>query len=538
VKKRLLLVSVSILCVTLLVCGFAVYSTIASVPKLFGSNGELKAQGYYMGEFEFKMVSSQYYLNEGRYLDAYQSLRRIRSEMQSRQGLRQFPDKATPEQQMAFLLDQQDPVTGAFMDRRYPAFSYFAPTCNVVEALIQLSRETGHPLALKYPLRFLNEIKTPQQLRTYLDSLLYVGEISAHFPGPGPYGPGVSEIPGYDVLEEAGVHRFSEQWKSELRRWFYETQDPATGFWGARIGNAKKWRQKTDINASFHILKLVLNESGENQSAQFPLRYAGTLARGVLESMDAPIPEGAADQHDWGLKQYQGAKMLTLFLWPHLSDREKDEVRQKYRSMLVRSYSLYRPDDGGFAYYTSSTKADVDGTGLATGVLKILGVLSGTLERERIWGGVSEVTLTPVRKDVQRWEQAELPPIKDAQSFRVYQDRPRSTEAYDDKDLVQIIYPKGASGLDVMDLRQGLTRFLNSDGATFGNWKSKISLKETPLGLEREIKAVPVSRGPFDLAKVAREHPRAEHFYVFAYDIAQRPIQAIEFVKSNESQSD
>ena len=30
-----------------------------------------------MGEFEFKMVDSQYYLNEEHYLDAYRTLRRI-----------------------------------------------------------------------------------------------------------------------------------------------------------------------------------------------------------------------------------------------------------------------------------------------------------------------------------------------------------------------------------------------------------------------------------------------------------------------------
>ena len=47
------------------------------VPKLFKRDAELKAKGYYMGEFEFKMVDSQYYLNEGHYLDAYRTLRRI-----------------------------------------------------------------------------------------------------------------------------------------------------------------------------------------------------------------------------------------------------------------------------------------------------------------------------------------------------------------------------------------------------------------------------------------------------------------------------
>ena len=465
-------------------------------------------------------------------MDAYRTLRRVASQMENTRGLNKMPDNAGGEEMMRFLLDQQDPVTGAFMDRNYPNFVFFAPTINAVDALAGLSRDTGRPLALKHPLRFLDEINTPERLRAYLDSLLYVGELSTYFPGPGPYGPGVSEVAEFATLEEAGVYRFSEPWKTEIRRWFYETQDPATGFWGARIGNAEKWRQKTDINATFHILKLVLNDAGENQSPQFPLRYAGALARGVLKLLDTPIPEGTTDQHDWGLKQYQGAKMLTVLLWPHLAASERDEVRRKFRSMLVQSYSLYRPDDGGFAYYTSDSKADIDGTGLATGALRVLGVLPGTLERERLWGNVSEGSLTAVRENVQRWEQAALPHFKEARSFRVYQDRLPSATAYDDRDLIQIIYPNGANGLDVMDLRQGFARYMGTEGAAFGNWKSKASLKDVPLGLGSDIKAVPVSRGPLDLATLAREHPQATRFYVFAYDITQTPIGAVEFTKN------
>jgi len=530
--RRIVQVALALACLALFASGFMVYSTIHKVPTLFKRNAELKAQGYYMGAFEFKMVASQYYLNEGRYLDAYRTLRRVAVQMQNMQGLDRMPDTAGGEEMMGFLLDQQDPVTGAFMDRSYPAFSFFAPTINVVDALAGLSRDTGRPLALKHPLRFLDEINTPERLRAYLESLLYVGELSTYFPGPGPYGPGVSEVAEFATLEDAGVYRFSEPWKTEIRRWFYETQDPATGFWGARIGNAGKWRQKTDINATFHILKLVLDDAGENQSAQFPLRYAGALARGVLKLMDTPIPEGTTDQHDWGLKQYQGAKMLTRLLWPHLAASEKDEVRRKFRSMLVQSYSLYRPDDGGFAYYTSDSKADVDGTGLATGVLKVLGVLPGTLERERLWGNSSEANLTPFYENVQRWEQATLPRISEARSFRIYEDRLPSTRAYDDRDLVQIVYPNGSNGLDVMDLRQGFARFMGAEGAAFGNWKSKASLKDVPLGLGPDIKAVPVSRGGFDLARIAREHPQATRFYVLAYDITQTPIRAIEFTRS------
>ena len=76
--------------------------------------------------------------------------------------------------------------------------------------------------------------------------------------------------------------------------------------------------------------------------------------------------------------------------------------------------------------------------------------------------------------------------------------------SYDDATLVQIVYPPGAKGLDIMDVRQGFAKFMNADGQTFGNWKSKANLKEAPLGLDREVKRVQVSREEFDLAAIAR----------------------------------
>ncbi len=58
-------------CLGLLVAGFFVASTVGSVPQLFRRNAALKAQVYYMGEFEFKLIASQYYLTEGHYLESY-----------------------------------------------------------------------------------------------------------------------------------------------------------------------------------------------------------------------------------------------------------------------------------------------------------------------------------------------------------------------------------------------------------------------------------------------------------------------------------
>jgi hypothetical protein len=62
--KRILVVMTTVVIVAGLAAGLSVRATIKAVPRLFKRNAELKAQGYYMGEFEFKMVAVIYYLNE------------------------------------------------------------------------------------------------------------------------------------------------------------------------------------------------------------------------------------------------------------------------------------------------------------------------------------------------------------------------------------------------------------------------------------------------------------------------------------------
>lgn len=520
-----------VMLITGLAVGLSVRSTIKAVPRLFKRNAELKARGYYMGEFEFKLVAVQYYLNEGSYAKAYITLRRIRNEMETTQGLAKMPDGASPQQQMCFLLERQDPATGAFMDPRYPFFTYFAPTQNVVNALDGLARQTGQPLKLNYPLRFLDQIREPERLRAYLDSLLYVKEVWARMGGgPGPYGPGASELAYFDEMERLGLYQFSDEWKDALRQWFSETQDPATGFWGYRVGHPGNWRQKMDVNSTYHVLHLVLDERGENQSPKYPLRHAGALARNLLRLLDDPLPNDASKQHGWSLVQAQGARMMTR-LWGHLSELEKEQARRAMVTYLTLRYRhFFRPAEGGFSLYSAVTSSDLDGTANALGLLRATGSMPGTWERDRLWGKALAAVPPLVRREVRRWEQAGLPTATEANSLRVYKGAPPIGDAYDDANLLQIIYPRSVDVLDVMDVRQRVAGFIAASGQAFGNWVSKESLREQPLDLRREVRAIPVSRNGLDLARIGRDHPGARRFYVIGYDVFQVPVFRVEFV--------
>ncbi|MBP0574359.1 hypothetical protein J8J27_27020, partial [Mycobacterium tuberculosis] len=90
-------------------------------------------------EFEFKMLGGLQRLSEGDYLGLYTTLSRIRRELATTEGLVRVPAGASAAARMDFLLDRQDPATGAFMDRRYPAFTYVPATLNALEALADLA---------------------------------------------------------------------------------------------------------------------------------------------------------------------------------------------------------------------------------------------------------------------------------------------------------------------------------------------------------------------------------------------------------------
>ena len=511
------------------IAALGIRSAIPSLPRLFRRNAELKAQGFYMGDFEFKLLAAQQALNEGRHLEALRIFRRIEAELKDPRGLAKVPADPAPEVQMAFLLDRQDPATGAFMAPGYPAFTYFAPTANAVEHLAELARKTGRPLRLEHPLRFLDGLQDPQRLRAYLDGLLYLRPLWARLPGPGPYGPGVSELAYWDELEQAGAYRFSAGWKDTLRNWFQETQDPATGFWGVRIGTPAHWRQKLDINSTYHILHLLVDDQGRDRDPAFPLRHAPELARTLLVQLHAPLPEDADAQHDWGLCQTQGLGLLTRRLWLHLEETQREELRRACLSQLEARFPLYRPAAGGFAYYTSDPGADLDGTGLALGLLQAAGALPGTWERQRLWQGRLAAPPAPEAVQLRRWEDARWPADGRIRSLRVYADELPAGDGYDDAHLVLVAYPGKGPACDVMELRQGIQARLAAPGPAYGNWTSREALRDWPLGLDRPARAVPVVRGQPDLAGLARSHPGAKRFFVQGVDAAQVPVSVTGF---------
>jgi hypothetical protein len=525
--KRVVIIVVMLVIAALGVGSAIIIPTVTSAPRLFERNADLKAQGYYMAEFEFKMEAALYHLNNGSYSQAFRTLRRIDHEMSTLDGLVKMPQQASTDELIEFLLERQNPTTGAFMDPAYPFFTFIGPTANVLDQLDKLSAKAGRTIKLKYPLRFLDEIRTPQQLRAYLDSLLYFQPRWADkFGGPTPYCPGVSELSHDSLLlfERIGGYRFTNEWKVALTQWFYEMQDPKTGLWGARIGDKDDWRQALDIDSTSHILQHFLDERGESRNPKYPLRYAESLAHNLLKEVAVPMPDGAVEQHEWSLRQAHAAKIITRWLWPSLSEDFRKKCLLTMPKWLEARFAMYRAEDGGFAVDSSSQHADIDATTTAISFLENVGFIPATWQRQRLREKELAAKPNVGQFEITRWESDIAVPTADINSLRVYMDQLPATDAWDDSSLVRIVYPHPTRVPDIMDLRQGLARYIVATGGEFGNWTTKASLRQKPLALNQTVNPIPISQGSLDLAQIARENSDAHRLFVVGLDRFQIPV--------------
>lgn len=525
-KLKLIATTAAVVVAGVGVLGYQAHQTFGSIPYLFRRNAELKAEGYYMADFEFKMLSIVKKLSDGDYLDAYSTLGTLRRQMERGDGLAKMPSDPSAKTRYEFLLSRQDPTTGAFMNPDYPAFTYVAPTLNVVEALDGLAKEIGEPLHLRYPLRFLDAIATPEALRAYLDAHLYIGRFWAeHLPGPGVYGPGISELAYVDLFETTGTYRFTPAWHAAFRDWLAATQDPESGMWGARMGTPSAFQTKRDANSTYHILHYLLADDGTDRDPAHPLHHADALARSLMQAVTAPVPVGEDEQHAWSLEQAQATQLLTRQLWRHLDEAERTAVRSALEVALTERYRLIDDAKGGFSIYLGSP-AEVDGTTTALGLIEATGSLPGTPERARLWGDIAAPAVDTIF--IASPAAIELPDNPTVNSFRLYTGTVLPADTSTAAQPLAVLYPAGRGTVrDVIDLRQNVGRFLAGAGASFGNWSTADSLRGSPLHPDAVTPTVPVLRVGQRLGNTIGDLGKGEpDLLLIGYDVFQRPVLA------------
>jgi hypothetical protein len=491
--KKITIISAVVLLILMVFGTSIALRTKTQVKDLFRMNKELQEQGYYVGDFEFKMMSVLYYLDKGEYYHGLSLLNKIHTQFESKEGLVKIPNFNSAEEKIEFYLNLQNPKTGAFIDDFYPYLVYNEVTENAINNLDALTKEAGQPLKLKYPLKYLDEINTAEKLKVFLDDVAYVSWISTKFPQTSyVFARSVLSYANSEgVMEERGLYKFSDEWKQALLQWFYDNQDPKTGFWGPRSKGQDHKLLKKDLTNTASIIKAFVDKDGNNIYENRPLRYGSQMFKTALEVMAEPTPDITdLDQwHEWELKMGKGTFMITRYIWQYASEEYKSEAKKIIENLVRTNFAeCYIPEEGAFSYYPHGEHATLDGSGFFS-IFKDVGALSGE-KQKKLWGE-PEKTITDLgTQEVSVFNENSFNLIAQKEgvnSLRVY----KATADYNNLLLgvSAIIYPNKSSILDIMDLTVKMKKWINATSQTTGNWTSKEEVKQ-------ELEAIQFEEAP------------------------------------------
>jgi hypothetical protein len=388
-KKGLIMTTIGVALGTLILTLGLWANDFRLIPELFRLNKQRQAEGYYMAQFEFKMVGLAYLLDRGEYMKAMSGLRAYHDQLESGEGLVKLPTFASKDEEMDFYLNLQDSATGTFMDTSFPYCTWEGPTGNVLDHLESLAKETGRPLKLKHPLRFFERIDTPAELRAYLDDIGHVGWIGTKLPeSPFHFARDlVSYAKPDNTAERNGIHAFSPEWKRALLEWFRDNQDPETGYRGPRLRGSGKLT-KLDLHNTSSILQGFIDSKGDDIDSTLRIGHRDRMFASTLEVMAYPVPDTSDldEIHGWTLREGKGIMMLSRQLWKTATDEEKKRARAAFARFLLHDFTRnWSERDGAFRFYPDAGPATLDGTGSAIGVMDDAGAFTGAKQR-RVWG--------------------------------------------------------------------------------------------------------------------------------------------------------
>ncbi|PKM86223.1 MAG: hypothetical protein CVU87_12830, partial [Firmicutes bacterium HGW-Firmicutes-12] len=388
-----------------------------------------------------------------------------------------------------------------------------------------LAEETGQPLRLKYPLKYLDEINTSENLKTFLDDVSNVGWIGSKFPQT-TFVFARSLLSYYNregVMGENNLYHFSGEWKQTLLQWFYANQDPQTGFWGPKSRLSGQLLRK-DLTNTASIIKTFIDRSGNDIHKAFPLRYKKEMFKTALVVMSEPMP--AADEldewHEWSLKMGKGTIMLTRYLWGDALEDDKAKAQrmmEDYVKIIFEKY--YVSTEGAFSHYPDSEHATLDGTGGKMNEFTDMGFFSAE-KQKKLWGDPEDSIIDLGVYNVTTLTKNELGLIAnhpEINSLRFYDKIPDLSNLT--SEVFAVAYPQQISVRDIMDFTPKVEHWLNTTSQSMGNWVSKEETMQSINALN--IKEVPIYEEGISLKIMDELLQKRNRFVVLGFDALQIP---------------
>ncbi len=533
--QKIFFLLISIILSVLVVSGIVITNRVQShVKDLFKMNKTLQEEGYYMADFEFKMLGFGYYLDKGQYFKSLDLLNKYHEKLLSREGLIKIPEFVNKQDEINFYLSLQNPETGAFIDDSAPFCTYWSISENIINHMESLTDSTTTPLKLKYPLKFLDEVNTPEKLITYLDDISYVGRLASKFPQTSFHFARdiLSEaIPG-NTLDRTNFYRFSPEWKHAMLKWMYEFQDTTTGLWGPKDKKTNELL-KPDLHNTALILKSFRYNDGNNLHNGFPLKYQDKLFKSAIEQLSEPLPDedDLPTIHEWNLRQNTGIKMLLRHLWKDASDENKKKAeRIILKNIEICFEKYYVSNDGAFSYYPNAEHASCDG--VTNIIFPHIGAFSYT-QQKKLWGDPSENVKDMGEVICYELKASDLDSavkLTAINSLRIYSGKPDYEHLTDS--VWAVFYPKDTLVLDIMELVPNIVRWTETASLSIGNWTSMAEIKKRYLKLN--IKKPLILKKKFPIDEVNRKFKDNTELYVIGFDKLQIPRCKIKFKYKSE----
>lgn len=528
-KKIAVSVFSAIIAVVLISGAAATYQTMNKIEEVFKLNAQLKKEGYYLSEFEFEMSGAAYYLDHGKYLKGLSRLNEIHERMKTKVGLIKIPEFASPDEKLEFYLNLQNPKTGAFYTNDSDhLFTHIGVTANMIEFIEDLSKKANKPFRLKYPLRFLDQINTPEKLTPFLDEVSRVGWVGALFKPPFIC---ITEVKALIAQgDRLGVYSFTPELKHAHLQWFYDNQDEETGLWGPRDRESGEILDGGDVGDSGKVIKMFVDSRGNDIHSDFPLRHVDKMFASSLERLAAPMPDDLHELHEWIITKERGFRFLTRYLWQRASPEDRAAARELIAAFIgIRFEKYYVTKEGAFSLYPDTGHADLDGTGEAVGMYSNIGALSRE-KQERLWGDPADTIVDLGRHRVSEIRASDIDLISkqaDINSVRLFEADPAGEFL---KNVEGVFYPRDTRVLDLADLLPRLEEWLATTEQSMGNWVTKDNIQNR-LFTGVNVRPVPVFEE--DLLTNANQILRSNSSLVLiGFDVLQVPKYRIVFERA------
>jgi hypothetical protein len=498
-KKNIIITVIGLLTVFVAFAVLTTFQVKTQVKELFKLNKKLLTEGYYMADFEFRMLGFSYLLDKGQYSEALNSLSNYHSQLKNRDGLIKIPHFNNKLEEIEFFLSLQNPHTGAFIDESVPYCIYWEISQNIINHLEALSDSTTAPLQLRYSLKFLDKINTPEKLTAFLNDISYVGWIASKFPQTTfHFARNILDCSKHgNTLERNNLYSFSPEWKHAMLKWMYDFQDSTYGMWGPKNKNTGELL-KYDLNNTASILKAYRDNDGNDLYVDFPLRYTDKLFSTSLKILSEPYPadeEGLDEIHEWNLKKVKGFIMILRYLWKDISKQDKQAIENLLEDFIKISFDKYYvKSEGAFSYYPNSKHASADG--FSNMIFEHIGAFSYEKQKKLFGESVDSIqnfesmAIQNLKPFLQKMSESDLK----INSIRFYKVKPDITKLIEN--VWAVYYPNNSNILDVTELVPNLISWADSTSLSFGNWTSveqkkreleKLNIKKPIILLENIV---------------------------------------------------